>query len=67
MEMSDPDNTLEDTNGYPFDDEDDDCCWRCHGEGGWHDCGEDCCCCLDPEAIDENWVWCDECGGKVIP
>jgi hypothetical protein len=34
-------------------------CWECFGEGGWHDCGEDCCCCLDPE-INE---WCPTCGG----
>ncbi len=36
-------------------------CWQCHGEGGWHDCGEDCCPCLDKEEIDER---CDECDGK---
>lgn len=27
-------------------------CWQCGGEGygdEFHDCGEDCCCCLDPE------------------
>lgn len=35
-------------------------CWQCHGEGGWHDCGEDCCCCLVPEI---NEV-CNECKGK---
>ena len=45
-------------------DDDDDCCWRCHGEGGWHDCGEDCCPCADPEAFDENWIWCPECNGR---
>lgn len=39
---------------------DDESCWQCHGEGGWHDCGEDCCCCLDKEEITEE---CDECGG----
>jgi hypothetical protein len=36
-------------------------CWQCHGEGGWHDCGEDCCCCLDKETID---VECDICEGE---
>lgn len=35
-------------------------CWYCHGEGGWHDCGEDCCCCLHP---DTN-IACPECGGE---
>lgn len=36
-------------------------CWSCHGEGGWHDCGEDCCPCLDKEEIT---VDCDECDGE---
>lgn len=45
------------------DDEDDDC-WRCHGEGGWHDCGDDTCCCLDPEDPDsDDWGACPECDG----
>jgi DnaJ-class molecular chaperone len=35
-------------------------CWQCHGEGGWHDCGEDVCCCLDKEEITER---CPECNG----
>ena len=35
-------------------------CWQCMGAGGWHDCGEDTCPCLDPE-IDE---WCEECEGN---
>lgn len=36
--------------------------WRCECEDGYsyHDCGEDCCACLHPEAN----VRCDECGGK---
>ena len=37
-----------------------DTCWMCHGEGGFHDCGEDCCCCLDKEEITDV---CEECGG----
>lgn len=36
-------------------------CWMCHGEGGWHDCGEDCCPCLDK---DEITVDCDMCAGE---
>lgn len=38
-------------------------CWYCFGEGGFHDCGEDCCCCADPEEITED---CPECGGSGI-
>lgn len=35
-------------------------CWNCGGEGySYHDCGEDCCCCLNPE---DN-VICDICDG----
>lgn len=36
-------------------------CWSCGGEGGYHDCGEDCCCCLDPDEPNET---CDICHGK---
>jgi hypothetical protein len=36
-------------------------CWKCSGAGSWHDCGEDCCCCMYPDR-DER-VTCDECGG----
>lgn len=36
-------------------------CWSCGGEGyTHHDCGEDCCVCLDPEPN----VRCDICRGK---
>jgi hypothetical protein len=36
-------------------------CEHCGGEGVTsHDCGEDCCCCLDPE---DN-VACGACGGS---
>jgi hypothetical protein len=36
-------------------------CWQCGGEGTTgHDCGEDCCCCLNPY---DN-VRCDICGGR---
>jgi hypothetical protein len=35
-------------------------CEQCDGEGmSGHDCGEDCCCCLDPEPNE----LCDLCGG----
>ncbi len=36
-------------------------CWNCGGEGfSHHDCGEDTCCCLNPEPN----VECDICNGK---
>jgi len=36
-------------------------CWNCAGTGfTHHDCGEDTCCCLDPE---DN-VRCDTCEGR---
>lgn len=52
----------------PMFDTDEDCvfeptetCWRCAGDGCVHDCGEDCCCCLDPT---EDFCFpCDECCG----
>lgn len=59
------------TDSYPDDDQgfhccgvcgaymDRETCWQCGGEGGHHDCGEDCCCCLHPE----NNVTCEECHG----
>jgi len=50
-------------------------CDACGGEGmGDHDCGEDCCACLDPEpnticdqcAGAGGWYWCSNsrCAGK---
>ena len=36
-------------------------CWQCHGQGGWHECGEDCCPCLDKEEVTRD---CDECFGQ---
>ena len=41
--------------------EDDDSCPNCHGEGGFHDCGEDCCACLNKEEITEV---CPVCKGS---
>jgi len=47
-------------------DDDAECCWACHGEGGYHDCMEDSCPCLykDGEPQDRNWRECEECGGR---
>jgi hypothetical protein len=47
-------------------------CWECGGEGDWHDCGEDCCCCLDADGINHTcptcrgtgWVTCPGCNEK---
>lgn len=35
-------------------------CWKCNGDGGWHDCGEDFCPCAAPTLN----VVCDICGGR---
>lgn len=41
----------------------DDGCDYCHGEGYIHDCGEDTCCCANP---DEDDVYpCPQCCGGV--
>lgn len=45
---------------WGMDGDDPECCWMCMGEGGWHDCGEDCCPCLD-KSINEI---CPECDGE---
>lgn len=37
-------------------------CWQCGGEGGFHDCGEDTCACLDKDEVNSH---CDVClGGR---
>lgn len=36
-------------------------CWSCLGDGGFHNCGEDTCACLDPDELDEV---CEECDGE---
>lgn len=35
-------------------------CYNCEDGFSYHDCGEDCCCCLHPEPN----VQCDICDGK---
>lgn len=56
-------NPLDDPDFDDFDDDDEraerETCWSCFGEGGYHDCGEDTCCCLDKG----NNNVCEECGG----
>lgn len=42
-------------------------CWHCHGAGGFHDCGEDCCCCRDPDGdLNEPCLECDEQGEYLV-
>lgn len=36
-------------------------CWQCLGAGGFHNCGEDTCACLDPDELNEI---CEECDGE---
>lgn len=39
-------------------------CWQCGGAGGFHDCGEDTCCCLYPdEDLNDR---CEECHGEGV-
>lgn len=58
--MSNPTPSLE-----PDDVDDDDYCYRCDGSGGYHDCGEDTCCCESSGDgyFEEDWVECPDCGG----
>ena len=37
-------------------------CDDCSGYGYYHDCGEDTCCCLDPD--EDDLFVCDSCGGS---
>lgn len=48
---------------YYGDCDDDHVCPDCHGEGGWHDCGEDTCCCADPDELTDI---CQTCGGEGV-
>lgn len=57
MKCPEPDHAYPDDGG---DEGDWETCWYCHGEGGWHDCGEDCCPCPYPRIN----VVCPECRGR---
>lgn len=48
--------------GIDDDDGEPECCWACHGEGFYHDCGDDTCCCANPE--EDDIFPCEECGGS---
>jgi hypothetical protein len=50
------------TESYDSDDGDWVECYECDGEGGFHDCGEDCCVCRDPEG--PPWAPCPGCEGR---
>ena len=45
-------------------DDDDECCMRCHGQGYYHDCFDDTCCCAYPES--QDLVSCPDCNGTGI-
>ncbi len=42
-------------------------CYHCHGEGGWHDCFDDTCCCLDKDEITDICGVCKGSGELFIP
>lgn len=41
-------------------------CWYCAGAGGFHDCGDDTCCCLDTEEIHNDCEICDGAGEYML-
>lgn len=41
-------------------DDDRDVCGECDGDGLYHDCGEDTCCCANP---DDDLITCEHCNG----
>lgn len=47
----------------PEDADGEDICQRCNGDGGFHDCGEDTCCCDLSSPHDPDWWPCPDCGG----
>ncbi len=49
---------------YGDDYDEDDTCHDCEGAGGYHDCGEDSCCCGDTGEDDDDWEVCDSCDGS---
>jgi hypothetical protein len=51
---------MHENNGWEEDDEEQ-VCWTCHGDGFYHDCGEDTCCCANPD--EDDIYTCEECGG----
>ena len=41
-------------------------CWNCGGEGGFHDCFDDTCCCLDKDSITDDCDICEGNGGYLV-
>lgn len=49
-------------------------CWNCEDGYAYHDCGEDTCCCLDPEPNvvcdvcngEDGWMMCPNCRDKFL-
>lgn len=42
-------------------DDEGEACWSCRGDGYYHDCGEDTCCCAHPD--EDDLVTCSDCNG----
>src|SRR5580693_6971497 len=42
-------------------------CWECGGAGGFHNCGDDCCPHLDPDAITDDCPTCEGLGDIRCP
>jgi hypothetical protein len=60
--MADPDFIDQPDDAFE-DDEDEAVCCHCWGEGYVHDCGEDTCCCAEPEIADlYRCEWCEGTG-----
>jgi hypothetical protein len=57
---------LEEFYGAGVSDDDAAPCWRCGGLGGWHDCGEDTCACLDKSPNMACPVCGDEDDGETL-
>lgn len=45
-------------------DEDGEPCYKCMGDGYYHDCGEDTCCCANPD-VDDVYP-CEDCRGTGV-
>lgn len=54
------------TTSFDIGETDDDTCPTCHGDGGYHDCGDDTCCCAADGDNDPDWVTCEDCSGSGL-
>lgn len=44
-----------------YEDDEPELCWACGGDGWYHDCGDDTCCCAHPD--EDDCYPCEHCGG----